>query len=111
MTTLKETLVYCYQLINENIDALILNANTSTYSEALVALKKELKEHYTHLHNIEELKKSLVSPTPYQSISQPAQPKKFVYESNGIELPPEFQPYGSVKAEEDYNGIYAPGTK
>ena len=40
MTTLKETLVYCYQLINENIDALILNANTSTYSEALVTLKK-----------------------------------------------------------------------
>lgn len=43
MTTLKETLVYCEQLINENIDALILNANTSNYGEALVTLKKELK--------------------------------------------------------------------
>ena len=111
MTTLKETLVYCEQLINENIDALILNANTSTYSEALVTLKKELKDHYDHLHNIEELKKSLIAPTPYQSISQPDQPNKFVHQSNGIELPPEFQPYGGVKAEEDYNGIYAPGTK
>ena len=107
MTTLKETLVYCYQLINENIDALILNANTSTYSEALVTLKKELKEHYDHLHNIEELKKSLVAPTPY-TFSQPDQPNKFVYDNNGY---PVFQPYGGVKAEEDYNGIYAPGTK
>lgn len=111
MTTLKETLVYCEQLINENIDALILNSNISTYDEALITLKKELKDHYDHLHNIEELKKSVVAPTPYQSVSQPAQPKKFVYESNGIELPPEFQPYGGVKAEEDYNAIYAPGTK
>ena len=104
MTTLKETLVYCEQLINENIDALILNANTSTYSEALVTLKKELKDHYDHLHNIEELKKSLVAPTPYQSVSQPAQPKKFVHQSNGIEPPAVFQPYGGVKAEWNETG-------
>ena len=104
MTTLKETLVYCEQLINENLDALILNSNISTYDEALITLKKELKDHYDHLHNIEELKKSLVSPTPYQSISQPAQPKKFVHQSNAIELPPEFQPYGSVKAEWNETG-------
>ncbi len=103
MTTLKETLVYCEQLINENIDALILNANTSNYGEALVALKKELKEHYDHLHNIEELKKSLIVPTPYQSVSQPAQPKKFVHQSNGIEPPAVFQPYGGVKAEWNEN--------
>ena len=111
MTSLRETLVYCENLINENLDALILNANTSNYGEALVTLKKELKDHYDHLHNIEELKKSLIIPNHYQSVSQPAQPKKFVHQSNGIEPPPEFQPYGGVKAEEDYNGIYAPGTK
>lgn len=108
MTTLKETLVFCEELINENLDALILNSNISTYDEALITLKKELKDHYDHLHNIEELKKSLVAPTPYQSISQPDQPNKFVYDNNGY---PVFQPYGGVKAEEDYNGIYAPGTK
>ena len=96
--------MYCENLINENLDALILNANTSNYDEELVVLKKELKDHYDHLHNIEELKKSLVSPTPYQSISQPDQPNKFVYESNGIEPPAVFQPYGGVKAEWNETG-------
>ena len=61
MPTPKDTYELCEQLIDEQINSLIDGAHLYKEGEAFVKFKKELKDLYNHLENIQQMKKSYLS--------------------------------------------------